>query len=88
MNEHGGGVMSTLNVSTKAEECLKSFDCLPEQEKHVIACEIMRRAFPPTPGLDDAQFAPLYAEFAETDRMLAEEGIEDYERGLVSEDAG
>lgn len=80
--------MSTANVSTTAEELLKSFDLLPEQEKHVIACEIMRRAFPSTPELDDAQMATLYAEFAEADRNLAEEGIEDFERGLVSEDAG
>jgi len=29
------------------------------------------------------QLAALYAEFAETDRKLAEEGIEDYERGLA-----
>lgn len=80
--------MSTANVSATGEEVLKSFDLLPEKEKHVIACEIMRRAFPSTPELDAAQLATLYAEFAEADRNLAEEGIDDFERGLVSEDAG
>jgi hypothetical protein len=74
-------------MSTTGEELLKSFDLLPEQEKHLVASEIMRRAFASSRELDDARLASLYAEFAETDRKLAEEGIEDYERGLVSEDA-
>ena len=79
--------MNIANVSTAAEEVLRSFDLLPEQEKHLIACEIMRKVFP-SAELDDAQLATLYAEFAEAARKLAEEGIEDYEKGLVSEDAG
>ena len=74
-------------MSTTGEELLKSFDLLPEQEKHQVASEIMRRAFASATELDDAQLASLYAEVAETDRKLAEEGIEDYERGLASEDA-
>jgi len=74
-------------MSTIGEELLKSFDLLPEPEKHLVASEIMRRAFASKPELDDAQLATLYAEFSETDGKLAEEGIEDYERGLVSEDA-
>lgn len=73
-------------MSTTGEELLKSFDLLPEPEKHQVASEIMRRAFASTAGLDDAQLAALYAEFAEADRKLAEEGIEDYEKGLASED--
>ena len=35
----------------------------------------------------EKRYAALYAEFADDDRRLAEEGIEDYERGLVGEDA-
>jgi hypothetical protein len=81
MNNHGGG------MSTSGQEILNSFDLLPESEKRRIASEIMRRAFASTPELDDTQLAALYAEFEETDPKLAEEGIEDYERGLVSEDA-
>lgn len=74
-------------MSTTREELLRSFDLLPETEKHQVASEIMRRAFAPAAELDDAQLALVYAEFAETDRMLAEEGIEAYARGLVAEDA-
>jgi hypothetical protein len=37
--------------------------------------------------LDEAQLATLYTESAETDRQLAEEGMEEYEKGLASEDA-
>jgi hypothetical protein len=73
-------------MSTTGEELLKSFDLLTEPEKHQVASEILRRTFASTTELDDAQLAALYAEFAETDRKLAEEGIEDYERGLASED--
>jgi hypothetical protein len=78
--------MSSANVSTAAEEILRSFDLLPKEEKHLIACEIMRKVFPATPDVNDAQLATLYAEFFEADRKLAEEGIEDYEQGLMSED--
>jgi hypothetical protein len=74
-------------VSTTGEELLRSFDLLPEPEKHQVASEIMRRAFARTTELDEAQLALVYSEFGETDRKLAEEGIEDYARGLVSEDA-
>ena len=74
-------------MSTTGEELLKSFDLLPEPEKHQVASEIMRRAFAFTPDLDDAQLALAYSEFSEADRKLAEGGIKDYERGLISEDA-
>jgi hypothetical protein len=73
-------------MSTTGEELLKSFDLLTEPEKHQVASEILRRTFAATTELDDAQLAALYAECAETDRKLAEEGIEDYEKGLASED--
>ena len=74
-------------MSTTGEELLKSFDLLPEREKHLVASEIMRRTFASGPELDDVQLASLYAEFAKADRRLAEEGIEDYETSLASEDA-
>ena len=73
-------------MSTAGEELLKPFDGLPEPERHHVASEILRRTFS-TNQLDDVEMADLYAEFAETDRGLAEEGIGDYERGLASEDA-
>jgi hypothetical protein len=37
-------------------------------------------------SLDEAQLAALYSEFADEDRMLAEEGISDYAKGLAKED--
>jgi hypothetical protein len=74
-------------MSTTGEELLKSFDLLPEPEKHQVASEILRRTLASNTELDEAQLATLYAESAETDRKLAEEGIENYERGLASEDA-
>jgi hypothetical protein len=74
-------------MSTAGEELLKSFDLLPESERQQVACEILRRTYASTSQLDDAQLAAIYAEFAETDHKLAEEGIGDYERGLACEDA-
>lgn len=40
------------------------------------------------PSLDETQLAALYAECAEEDRDLAEEGISDYAVALAQEDAG
>lgn len=74
-------------MSTTGEELLKSFDLLLETEKHQVASEIMRQAFAFTTELDDADLAAVFAEIAERERKLAEEGIEDYERALASEDA-
>lgn len=45
------------------------------------------RSRPKPPVLDDAQLAALYAEFADEDRELAEEGMEDYAHALAAEDA-
>lgn len=82
--------MSTAEQSAAVEELLKSFELLPEPEKHQVASEIARRRardLAATTELNETQLAALYAEFAKTDSKLAEEGVEDYERGLVSEDA-
>jgi hypothetical protein len=38
------------------------------------------------PSYDPAIYGPLYQEFAEEDRQLAEEGMADYARGLADED--
>jgi len=71
-------------MSTSSSDLLTSFDHLPELEKRKVASEIIRRTF----GFDrnDDQLAALYAEFADDDHRLAEEGIEDYQGGLVGED--
>jgi len=75
-------------MSTDSQELLKSFDHLPASEKREVVSEIIRRTFAlDRDETDDAQLAPLYAEFADDDRRLSEEGIEDYQRGLAGEDA-
>jgi DNA-binding GntR family transcriptional regulator len=38
--------------------------------------------------IDESQLAALYAEFAEEDRQLAEDGIRGYTEALAKEDAG
>lgn len=79
--------MSTTNIASTVADLLRSFDLLPELEKHRVASEILRRAYAPSKELDDTQISALYAESAEADSRLAEEGMEEYGRGLVSEDA-
>jgi hypothetical protein len=76
-------------MSTSSQELLELFDHLPATEKHEVASEIIRRAFAPDRDikLDETRLAALYAEFADEDRSLAEEGLEDYQRGLLGEDA-
>jgi hypothetical protein len=75
-------------MSTSGRELLESFDHLPPSEKREVASEIIRRTFAlDRDQLDEVQLTALYAEFADDDRSLAEEGIEDYERSLVGEDA-
>ncbi|HEU4386935.1 MAG TPA: hypothetical protein VFV34_03995 [Blastocatellia bacterium] len=41
----------------------------------------------PASEVDEKQLAALYAEFADEDRELAEEGIGEYHEALVREDA-
>ena len=74
-------------MSTAGEEFLRSFDLLPDPEKREIASEIIRRAFASTAEADESQLAALYSESTERDRDLAEQGIEDYDSGLLVEDA-
>jgi hypothetical protein len=75
-------------MSTTSQELLKSFDHLPSAEKREVASEIIRRTVALDRGqLDEAQLAALYAEFAKDDHDLAEQGVGDYQKGLVGEDA-
>jgi flagellar motor switch protein FliG len=76
-------------MSTASSEFLDSFEHLPENEKREVATEILRRTFnfDRAVQLDDARLAELYGEFADDDLNLAEEGMEDYNRGMLAEDA-
>ena len=74
-------------MSSSSQELLKSFDLLPEIEKRQVASEIIRRTFSLDQKVaDEAQLETLYASFAKEDQDLAEEGMEDYGRGLTAED--
>jgi hypothetical protein len=75
-------------MSTNSQQLLKSFDLLPESEKREVASQIIRRtlALDQKIQLDQAQLEALYAGFAVDDQKLAEEGIEDYAKGLAAED--
>jgi hypothetical protein len=68
--------MSTTGISTAVEDFLKSFDLLPEVEKHKVATEILRRSL-------ELRSAPLTEEelasnaeqvFLELDRRESEDG--------------
>ncbi|HEY8186413.1 MAG TPA: hypothetical protein VIF64_10105 [Pyrinomonadaceae bacterium] len=63
-------------MSTTGEELLKSFDLLPELEKHKVAMEILRRSLElKSAPLTDEELA-LNAEqiFLELDRRESEDG--------------
>jgi hypothetical protein len=74
-------------MSTAGEQLLRSFDLLTDPEKREIASELIRRAFASTVEVDEGKLAALYSDSAEEDRDLAEQGIEDYDSGLLIEDA-
>ena len=75
-------------MSTSTQELLESFDLLPDSEKREVALEIIHRAFvlDRKVELDESSLAALYAEFADEDRDLAENGLEDYRQSLAAED--
>lgn len=77
-------------MSTK-EQVLEEIETLSEAELKEVAeyLEFLKfRSHNKSRVLDESQLAALYAEFAEEDRSLAEEGMTDYAEGLMKEDAG
>jgi hypothetical protein len=71
-------VIQTLNGLSDAEL---------EQVAEFLAFLKFRARLHGTPSLNETRLAALYAEFAEADRALAEEGMSDYAAGLREEDA-
>jgi hypothetical protein len=72
-------------------QVIQALDRLSEAELVQVA-EFMaflkfRAQLQTMPTLEEAQLATLYAEFAEEDRELAEEGIAEYAQGLLRENA-
>ena len=77
-------------MSTK-EQVLEELETLTEAEIKEVAeylafLKFRSRRKPRV--VDESQLAALYAEFAEEDRDLAEEGMAVYAEGLTKEDAG
>ena len=68
--------MSTTGISTTVEELLKSFDLLPEVEKHKVAMEILRRSLElrSTPLTDEELASNAEQVFLELDRRESEDG--------------
>jgi hypothetical protein len=75
-------------MSTK-EQVLEEIETLSEAEIKEVAeylAFLKYRSQNKSRVVDESQLAALYAEFAEEDRNLAEEGISDYAEGLMKED--
>jgi hypothetical protein len=71
------------------EQVVKELKTLSEAELKEVAgylAFLKHRARYKTPTLDETHLAALYAEFADEDRHLAEEGMAEYAEGLVEED--
>jgi hypothetical protein len=76
-------------MSTK-EQILEDIETLSEAEIKEVAeylAFLKYRSQRKSRVVDESQLAALYAEFAEADRSLAEEGIADYAEDLMKEDA-
>jgi hypothetical protein len=72
------------------EQVARELDSLSEAELKQVAEDVaflkFRARVNRMPSLAEVQLAALYSEFADEDRMLAEEGMSDYAKGLVKED--
>ena len=73
------------------EQIVQELNGLSQAELEEIAqyLTFIKYQFKVRPALvsDETQLAALYAEFAEEDRELAEEGLSDYAGTLMKEDA-
>lgn len=73
------------------EQVLQELDRLPELELKQVADYLaflkFRARRTSTTAPDEASLAALYAELAEEDRRLAEEGMDEYALALADEDA-
>ena len=77
-------------MSTK-EQVLEDLETLSEAELNEVAeylAFLKYRSSNAAHVVDESQLSDLYAEFAEEDRNLAEEDMNDYAKGLMKEDAG
>ena len=76
-------------MSTK-EQVIEELEALSEADLKEVAeylAFLKFRSRNKSHVVDESQLAALYAEFAEEDRNLAEEGMAGYAEGLMEEDA-
>ena len=76
--------MKTKAQITQELDELSEFELI--QVAEYLAFLKFRARVKPIPRLDDTELAALYAEFADEDRGLAEEGMVDYAEKLIRED--
>ena len=75
---------------TTKEQVLEEIETLSEAELKEVAdylAVLKHRSQNKSSVVDESHLASLYAEFAEEDRNLAEEGMSHYAEGLMKEDA-
>ena len=76
---------------TLKEKVVQEITCLDENALEQIAQYVAFLKFKARmntgPHVDEVQIKALYAESFSEDRMLAEEGMEEYGRGLTKEDS-
>jgi len=76
-----------MSIEAKVTQELESLsEAELEQVAEYLSFLKFRSRVKARPSLDETQIAALYAEFAEEDRELAEEGMSDYAEGLAKED--
>ena len=75
---------------TIKEQVTKTIDNLSESDLHHVAEYISFLKFKSRikikPSIDVQKLDDLYTEFSDSDRKLAEEGIEEYAKDLLTED--
>ncbi|OGC09226.1 hypothetical protein A2V82_10925 [candidate division KSB1 bacterium RBG_16_48_16] len=75
---------------TIKEQVAKTIDRLSEPELKQVAEYLsflkFRSRVQKTQPVDEKKLAALYAEFSGQDHQMAEDGIEDYHKGLLAED--
>jgi hypothetical protein len=79
-----------MSIASVKEQVTQALDTLSEAELQQVAEYVIflrfRARVSPLPVVDATQLAILYAEFADEDRALAEEGLEGYHAHLHDED--
>ena len=80
-----------MSITSVKEQVAEALNTLSEDELQQVAEYVaflrFRARVAPLPVIDATRLARLYAEFADEDRALAEEGLEEYRVQLHGEDS-